>query len=81
MNILLIGSGGREHALAWSLVKSPVLNELYVAPGNAGIEQIAKCVTLDITDHRTVIDFCRLHDISFVVIGPELRLSMASPTV
>lgn len=74
MNILLIGSGGREHALAWSLAKSPVLNELYVAPGNAGIEQIAKCVALDPTDHRSIIDFCRLHDINFIVIGPEAPL-------
>lgn len=74
MNILLIGSGGREHALAWSLAKSPVLNELYVAPGNAGIEQFAKCIALDPTDHRGIIEFCRLHDIHFVVIGPEAPL-------
>ncbi|MFS8180339.1 phosphoribosylamine--glycine ligase [Pseudovibrio denitrificans] len=74
MNILLIGSGGREHALAWSLAKSPVLNELFVAPGNAGIEQFAKCIALDLTDHRSVIEFCRLHDINFVVIGPEAPL-------
>ncbi len=74
MNILLIGSGGREHALAWSLAKSPVLNELFVAPGNAGIEQFAQCVSLDATDHRSVIEFCRLHDVHFVVVGPEAPL-------
>ena len=74
MNILLIGSGGREHALAWSLAKSPVLNKLYVSPGNAGIEQVATCVSLNISDHRSVIDFCRLQDVSFVVVGPEAPL-------
>lgn len=74
MNILLIGSGGREHALAWSLAKSPVLNKLYVSPGNAGIEQVATCVALDVSDHRSIIEFCRFNNVNFVVVGPEAPL-------
>lgn len=71
MNVLLIGSGGREHAMAWKLAQSPLLETLYCAPGNAGIAQVAECVALDISDHQQVIEFCRDKDISFVIIGPE----------
>ena len=71
MNVLLIGSGGREHAMAWKLVQSPLLETLYCAPGNAGIAQVAECVALDISDHQQIIDFCRDKDISFVIVGPE----------
>ena len=74
MNVLLIGSGGREHALAWSLSSSPLLTKLYSAPGNAGIAELAECVTLNVSDHDAVIAFCRGHDITFVVIGPEAPL-------
>ncbi len=74
MNILIIGSGGREHALAWALAKSPACEALYAAPGNAGIAQVATCVGLDVGDHAAVIAFCRDHDIGFVVIGPEAPL-------
>jgi phosphoribosylamine--glycine ligase len=74
MNILLIGSGGREHALAWALTASPLLTKLYCAPGNAGIVQHAECIALDTADHAAVISFCRTHDIAFVVIGPEAPL-------
>ena len=59
MNVLLIGSGGREHALAWALSASPLLTKLYCAPGNAGIEACAECVALDAADHDAIIDFCR----------------------
>lgn len=74
MNVLLIGSGGREHALAWTLSSSPLLAKLYCAPGNAGISEIAECVVLDAANHDAVIAFCRAHDIGFVVIGPEAPL-------
>jgi phosphoribosylamine---glycine ligase len=71
MNILLIGSGGREHALAWSLSASPLCDKLFCAPGNAGIAAIAECVTLDIENHLAVVQFCRLMAIDFVIVGPE----------
>ena len=74
MNVLLIGSGGREHALAWALSKSPLLSKLYCAPGNAGIAALAECVALDVANHDAVIAFCRAHTIGFVVIGPEAPL-------
>jgi len=71
MNILLLGSGGREHALAWKMAASPLTDKLYCAPGNAGIAQEAESVALDIADHGAVIAFCRGHGIDFVVVGPE----------
>ena len=74
MNVLLIGSGGREHALAWSLSSSPLLTKLICAPGNAGIAEIAECVALDVTDHAAVVASCKTHNIGFVVIGPEAPL-------
>ena len=74
MNVLLIGSGGREHALAWAISASPLLTRLYCAPGNAGIAEVAECVALDTADHAAVIGFCRDRDIGLVVIGPEVPL-------
>jgi phosphoribosylamine--glycine ligase len=74
MNILLLGAGGREHALAWKMAASPLADRLYCAPGNAGIAREAECVALDIIDHAAVIAFCRQHGIDFVVIGPEAPL-------
>ncbi len=74
MNVLLIGSGGREHALAWAMTASPLLEKLYCAPGNAGIAEQAECVALDIADHEAVIAFCRDNAVDFVVIGPEAPL-------
>ena len=61
MNILLLGGGGREHALAWKLAQSPSLKTLYAAPGNPGIAQHATLVDLDAADHRAVVDFCIRH--------------------
>ena len=74
MNVLLIGSGGREHALAWKLKQSPLLDRLYCAPGNAGIDAVAECVALDAADHAAIIRFCKDRDIGLVVIGPEAPL-------
>ena len=74
MNVLLIGSGGREHALAWAIAASPMLGKLTCAPGNGGIVEIATCVPLDIADHPAVIALCRHEQIDFVVIGPEAPL-------
>jgi phosphoribosylamine--glycine ligase len=74
MNILLLGSGGREHALAWKMAASPLTDKLYCAPGNAGIAQEAECVALDLADHAAVIAFCRNSSVDFVVVGPEAPL-------
>jgi phosphoribosylamine--glycine ligase len=74
MNILLLGSGGREHALAWKMASSPLTDRLYCAPGNAGIAREAECVALDLADHGAVIAFCREHHIDLVVVGPEAPL-------
>ena len=71
MNILLLGSGGREHALAWKIAASPLVTKLWCAPGNAGIAREAECVALDIADHAAVIDFCRRNAVDFVVVGPD----------
>ena len=69
-----MGSGGREHALAWKLAQSPLLAKLFAAPGNPGIARHAECVALAVTDHAAVADFCRAHAIDLVVIGPEAPL-------
>ncbi|MBU6252331.1 MAG: phosphoribosylamine--glycine ligase [Alphaproteobacteria bacterium] len=74
MNILLIGSGGREHALAWKLAQSPYCDTLYASPGNPGIAAHAACVDLDVTDHEAVIAFARVKGVELVVIGPEAPL-------
>ncbi len=74
MNILVIGSGGREHALCWKIAQSPLVDTLYCAPGNGGIADSATCVALDASDHRAVIDFCHEMMIDFVVVGPEAPL-------
>lgn len=74
IRVLLIGSGGREHALAHALSASPMLERLYAAPGNPGIAHLAEPVALDPADHAAVIDFCRGAGIGFVVVGPEAPL-------
>ena len=75
MHILLLGSGGREHALAWKIAASPLLTKLWCAPGNAGIASEAECVALDIADHAAVIEFCRAKAVDLVVVGPETPLA------
>ena len=74
MNVLLIGSGGREHALAWAISASPLLKKLYCAPGNPGIGTVAYLAPIDVTNHGAVIEFCKTHAINFVVVGPEAPL-------
>ncbi len=74
MNVLLLGSGGREHALAIALAKSPRLSKLFAAPGNPGMAGVAELVSLDVADHAAVIDFCRVMNIGLVVVGPEAPL-------
>ena len=71
MKLLLLGSGGREHALAWKICKSSQLEKLYVAPGNAGTSEIAENIAMDINDFQDVGNFCIQHQIDVVVVGPE----------
>ncbi|KRE08792.1 phosphoribosylamine--glycine ligase [Bosea sp. Root670] len=71
MKILLIGSGGREHALAWAISASPLCDTLFIAPGNPGTAHCGENVVIDIADHAAVVAFCRLQGIGLVVVGPE----------
>ncbi|UWQ76091.1 phosphoribosylamine--glycine ligase [Leisingera sp. M658] len=75
MNILILGSGGREHALAWAVMQNPKCDKLIVAPGNAGIAQIADCASFDIEDGGAVAGFAEENAIDFVIIGPEAPLA------
>ncbi|MCW1429214.1 phosphoribosylamine--glycine ligase [Novosphingobium sp. JCM 18896] len=74
MNILLLGSGGREHALAWKLAQSPLCDRLFAAPGNPGVAEHAELVPLDVTDHAATVAFCEAHRVGLIVIGPEAPL-------
>ena len=75
MNILILGSGGREHALAWAVMQNPKCDKLIVAPGNAGIAKIADCASLDILSGAAVVNFCEENAIDFVIVGPEAPLA------
>jgi phosphoribosylamine--glycine ligase len=75
MNILILGGGGREHALAWATLQNPKCDKLIVAPGNAGIAQIAECASLDINDGGTVAEFAQENAIDMVIVGPEAPLA------
>ncbi len=75
MNILILGGGGREHALAWAFAANPKCDRLWCAPGNAGIAEVATCVALDILDGDKVLAFARENDVGFVMIGPEAPLA------
>ena len=75
MNILILGSGGREHALAWAVMQNPKCDRLIVAPGNAGIAMIAECAALDILDGGSVVTFAEENSIDFVIVGPEAPLA------
>jgi phosphoribosylamine---glycine ligase len=74
MRVLVVGSGGREHALAWAIAASPLVDTLYCAPGNAGIAEEAECVAIRATDIAGVVGFCRRERVDFVVVGPEAPL-------
>ncbi|WP_170330972.1 phosphoribosylamine--glycine ligase [Ruegeria arenilitoris] len=75
MNILILGSGGREHSLAWAVMQNPKCDRLIVAPGNAGIAQIAECAALDIENGGAVVSFAEANAIDFVIVGPEAPLA------
>ncbi|MEM7718810.1 MAG: phosphoribosylamine--glycine ligase [Pseudomonadota bacterium] len=75
MNILILGGGGREHSLAWAVKQNPKCDRLIVAPGNAGIAEIAWCADLDIEDGTAVVEFAEAHAVDFVIIGPEAPLA------
>src|SRR5947209_10811197 len=75
MHILLLGSGGREHALCWKIAASPLVTKLWCAPGNGGIADDAECVAIDIADHPAVISFCRANAVDFVVVGPDAAVA------
>ena len=74
MKVLVIGSGGREHALCWAIGKSPILNMLFCAPGNGGIKNVAKCVDISPDNIPAIVDFATSEEIDLVVIGPEAPL-------
>lgn len=75
MNVLIIGSGGREHAMAWKVAQSPRLTKLYIAPGNAGTADCGENVLLDASDHAGVVRFCKVKQIDLVLVGPEIPLA------
>src|SRR5688572_21370040 len=74
MRVLIVGSGGREHALAWAIAASPLVEHVYCAPGNAGIAEEAECAPVAAGDTAGIVDFCRRSAIDFVVVGPEAPL-------
>ena len=74
MKILVVGSGGREHALCWAIAASPLCDELLCAPGNAGIADLAECVAVAVDDHHGLVSLCAERAVDFVVVGPEAPL-------
>ena len=74
MNVLLIGSGGREHALAYKISSSPLLGKLFCAPGNPGTLALGDNIELDVKNHKAVVEFCKKNTVELVVIGPEAPL-------
>ncbi len=75
MNILIIGSGGREHAIAWKVAQSPRLTKLYIAPGNPGTSSCGENVLLNVSNHEDIVHFCKEKQIDLVIIGPEIPLA------
>src|SRR5262245_47735867 len=75
MKILVLGSGGREHALCWKIAASPLVTKLWCMPGNAGIANDAECVAGDIADHPAVVAFCKTNAVDFVVVGPDAAVA------
>lgn len=76
MKILVVGGGGREHAIVWKLAQSPLADEIYCAPGNAGIAQLADCVNIPAEDVDALLDFAQAENIDLTVVGPEAPLSL-----
>src|ERR1700758_1246306 len=76
MRVLVVGSGGREHALAWAISASPLVDRLFCAPGNAGIAEEAECIAIGATDIKGLVRFCRGERVDFVVVGPEAPLAL-----
>jgi phosphoribosylamine--glycine ligase len=74
MRVLVVGSGGREHALAWAISASPLVDRLFCAPGNAGMAEEAECIAIGATDIKGLVGFCRREPVDFVVVGPEAPL-------
>ena len=74
MKVLVIGNGGREHALCWKLSQSPKLTKLYAAPGNAGMEDVAQLIDIPAKDQEGLLKFCKRESIDLVVVGPEAPL-------
>lgn len=74
MRVLVVGSGGREHALAWAILASPLVDTLFCAPGNAGIAEEADCIAIAATDFKGLVGFCRRERVDFVIVGPEAPL-------
>jgi len=74
MGVLLIGAGGREHALAYALSRSQMAGDIFCTPGNGGISEYAKCIDLDVGDHQGLIKFCWENNVGLVVVGPEQPL-------
>ena len=75
MKVLVIGSGGREHALVWKIAQSPKVSQIYCAPGNAGISKLAQCINIDVDSINKLVDFAQKEKIDLTVVGPELALS------
>ncbi|MDE0345780.1 MAG: phosphoribosylamine--glycine ligase family protein, partial [Boseongicola sp.] len=75
MNILVLGGGGREHALAWAVMQNPKCDRLIVAPGNAGIAAIAECASLDVEDGAKLVECAEANSIDLVIVGPEAPLA------
>jgi phosphoribosylamine--glycine ligase len=76
MNVLVIGSGGREHALVWKIAQSPYVEKIYCAPGNGGIESLAECINIAVNDLKGLSHFARKHTVDLTVVGPELPLTL-----
>ena len=75
MDILIIGSGGREHTLAWKLAQSKLVNKIYAVPGNPGMEDVATCVSGSVEDNTFLVNFAKENNIDMVVVGPEVPLT------
>ena len=75
MNVLIVGSGGREHALTWKVAQSPEVGQIYCAPGNPGMASLAECVDIGVNDFDALIAFAKEHEVGLTIIGPEVPLA------